>query len=52
MTHSGHLVLLNNLNVIDELFIQRADMVSNKIDNYLEDQLRYTEGKHIRTGKL
>jgi len=51
MTHVGRLVLLNNRNLINEIFIGRADLVSNKIDGYLENQLRYKEGKHIRTGR-
>jgi cytochrome P450 len=50
MTHNGRLVLLNDPNLINEIFIGRADLVSNKVDNYLENQLRYKEGKHIRTG--
>ncbi|CAF4544696.1 unnamed protein product, partial [Rotaria sp. Silwood2] len=49
MTHTGRLVLLNNSTFINEIFIGRADLVSNKVDNYLENQLRYKEGKHIRT---
>jgi hypothetical protein len=51
MTHVGRLVLLNDPNLINEIFIGRADLVSNKIDGYLENQLRYKEGKHIRTGR-
>jgi hypothetical protein len=51
MTHNGRLVLLNNPNLINEIFIGRADLVSNKVDGYLENQLRYKEGKHIRTGR-
>ena len=51
MTHSGRLVLLNDATMINEIFIGRADLVSNKVDGYLESQLRYGEGKHIRTGK-
>ncbi len=51
MTHVGRLVLLNNVTLIDEIFIGRADLVSNKVDGYLETQLRYKEGKHIRSGK-
>jgi len=51
MTHNGRLVLLNNPNLINEIFIGRADLVSNKVDDYLENQLRYKEGKHIRTGR-
>ena len=50
VTHMGRLVLLNDIKLINEIFIARADLVSNKIDNYLENQLRYKEGKHIRTG--
>jgi cytochrome P450 len=50
MTHSGRLVLLNDVTLINEIFIGRADLVSNKVDGYLENQLRYKEGKHIRTG--
>ncbi len=50
MTHSGRLVLLNDATSINEIFIGRADLVSNKVDGYLENQLRYKEGKHIRTG--
>ncbi|UJR21171.1 hypothetical protein I4U23_024269 [Adineta vaga] len=50
MTHVGRLVLLNDPNLINEIFIGRADLVSNKVDGYLENQLRYKEGKHIRTG--
>ena len=50
MTHSGRLVLLNDPKLIQEIFIGRADLVSNKVDGYLENQLRYKEGKHIRTG--
>ncbi|CAF2349065.1 unnamed protein product [Rotaria sp. Silwood2] len=50
MTHSGRLVLLNDPRLINEIFIGRADLVSNKVDEYLENQLRYKEGKHIRTG--
>ncbi|CAF2341834.1 unnamed protein product [Rotaria sp. Silwood2] len=50
MTHTGRLVLLNNSTFINEIFIGRADLVSNKVDNYLENQLQYKEGKHIRTG--
>ena len=50
MTHSGRLVLLNDHTLINEIFIGRADLVSNKVDGYLENQLRYKEGKHIRTG--
>ena len=45
------LILLNNPSMIHEIFIERADLVSNKVSNYLESQLRYKEGKHIRTGK-
>ncbi len=52
MTHSGRLVLLNDPTLINEIFIGRADLVSNKVDGYLENQLRYKEGKHIRTGKI
>ncbi len=52
MTHSGRLVLLNDATFINEIFIGRADLVSNKVDGYLENQLRYKEGKHIRTGKI
>ena len=52
MTHSGRLVLLNDAKLINEIFVARADMVSNKVDNYLENQLRYKEGKHIRTGSF
>ena len=48
----GRLVLLNNPSIIHEIFIERADLVSNKVSNYLESQLRYKEGKHIRTGKI
>jgi hypothetical protein len=51
MTHVGRLVLLNDPKLISEIFIGRADLVSNKVDGYLENQLRYKEGKHIRTGK-
>lgn len=51
MTHSGRLVLLNDMKLINEIFVARADLVSNKVDGYLESQLRYKEGKHIRTGK-
>jgi hypothetical protein len=51
MTHVGRLVLLNDPKLINEIFIGRADLVSNKVDGYLENQLRYKEGKHIRTGK-
>jgi hypothetical protein len=51
MTHVGRLVLLNDPTLINEIFIGRADLVSNKVDGYLENQLRYKEGKHIRTGK-
>jgi hypothetical protein len=51
MTHVGRLVLLNDPKFINEIFIGRADLVSNKIDGYLENQLRYKEGKHIRTGR-
>ena len=50
MTHSGRLVLLNDVTSINEIFNGRADLVSNKVDGYLENQLRYKEGKHIRTG--
>ncbi|CAF0809097.1 unnamed protein product [Adineta ricciae] len=50
MTHVGRLVLLNDPRLINEIFIGRADLVSNKVDGYLENQLRYKEGKHIRTG--
>jgi hypothetical protein len=50
MTHSGRLVLLNDPTLINEIFIGRADLVSNKVDGYMESQLRYKEGKHIRTG--
>ncbi|CAF0969814.1 unnamed protein product [Adineta steineri] len=50
MTHVGRLVLLNDPTLINEIFIGRADLVSNKVDGYLENQLRYKEGKHIRTG--
>ncbi|CAF0851415.1 unnamed protein product [Adineta ricciae] len=50
MTHSGRLVLLNDVTLINEIFIGRADLVSNKVDGYLENQLRYKDGKHIRTG--
>lgn len=50
MTHVGRLVLLNDPKLINEIFIGRADLVSNKVDGYLENQLRYKEGKHIRTG--
>ncbi|CAF1226251.1 unnamed protein product [Rotaria sordida] len=50
MTHTGRLILLNNSGFINEIFLGRADLVSNKVDNYLENQLRYKEGKHIRTG--
>ncbi|CAF4782236.1 unnamed protein product [Rotaria sp. Silwood1] len=50
MTPTGRLILLNNTGFINEIFIGRADLVSNKVDNYLENQLRYKEGKHIRTG--
>ncbi len=50
ITHVGRLVLLNDPNLINEIFIGRADLVSNKVDGYLENQLRYKEGKHIRTG--
>jgi hypothetical protein len=50
MTHSGRLVLLNDVKGIHEIFVARADLVSNKVDGYLENQLRYKEGKHIRTG--
>ncbi|CAF5112956.1 unnamed protein product, partial [Rotaria magnacalcarata] len=49
LTHTGRLVLLNNAELINEIFVERADLVSNKVDNYLENQLRYKEGKHIRT---
>jgi hypothetical protein len=52
MTHAGRLVLLNDPTFINEIFIGRADLVSNKVDGYLENQLRYKEGKHIRTGKI
>ena len=51
MTHVGRLVLLNDPKLINEIFVARADLVSNKVDGYLENQLRYKEGKHIRTGK-
>jgi hypothetical protein len=51
MTHVGRLVLLNDIKLINEIFIGRADMVSNKIDGYIENQLRYKEGKHVRTGR-
>lgn len=51
MTHSGRLVLLNDPTLINEIFVSRADLVSNKVDGYLENQLRYKEGKHIRTGR-
>ena len=51
MTHSGRLVLLNDIKSINEIFIARADLVSNKVDGYLESQLRYKEGKHVRTGR-
>jgi len=50
MTHGGRLILLNNATLINEIFIGRADLVSNKVDGYLENQLRYKDGKHIRTG--
>ncbi|CAF4624576.1 unnamed protein product, partial [Rotaria socialis] len=49
LTHTGRLVLLNNAELINEIFVGRADLVSNKVDSYLENQLRYKEGKHIRT---
>lgn len=52
LTHTGRLVLLNNVELINEIFIGRADLVGNKVDNYLENQLRYKEGKHIRTGTV
>lgn len=51
MTHAGRLVLLNDTALINEIFIGRADLVSNKVDGFLENQLRYKEGKHIRTGR-
>jgi hypothetical protein len=50
MTSSGRLVLLNDIKSINDIFLDRADLVSNKVDGYLEDRLRYKEGKHIRTG--
>jgi hypothetical protein len=50
MSHTGRLILLNDITLINEIFIGRADLVSNKVDGYLENQLRYKEGKHIRTG--
>ncbi|CAF0743184.1 unnamed protein product [Adineta steineri] len=50
LTHSGRLVLLNDPTLINEIFVGRADLVSNKVDGFLENQLRYKEGKHIRTG--
>ncbi|CAF1208204.1 unnamed protein product [Rotaria sordida] len=50
ITHVGRLVLLNDPTLINEIFIGRADLVSNKVDGYLENQLRYKEGKFIRTG--
>ncbi|CAF4153041.1 unnamed protein product, partial [Rotaria sordida] len=50
ITHVGRLVLLNDSTLINEIFIGRADLVNHKVDEYLENQLRYKEGKHIRTG--
>src|SRR5690349_489032 len=46
ITHVGRLVLLNDPKLINEIFIGRDDLVSNKVDGYLENQLRYKEGKH------
>ncbi|CAF1336029.1 unnamed protein product [Didymodactylos carnosus] len=50
VTHVGRVILLNDPSLINEIFIGRADLCSNKIDSYLENQLRYKTGKHLRTG--
>ena len=48
---STRLVLLNSRQAIDEIFVERANLVSDKVDGYLETQLRYGDGKHVRTGE-
>ncbi|CAF1013552.1 unnamed protein product [Didymodactylos carnosus] len=49
-THLGKVILLNDPLLINEIFVGRADLCSQKIDHFLENQLRYKHGKHQRTG--